>query len=88
MYSNMDGTDGEDGEDGHDGEHAEDGEHGRDAGNFEVMILFVKENKQAGTRTYRIEHSGPYGKSEEDVDIPIVNSIILIDGAGGKGGKG
>lgn len=79
---------GDDAEDGLDGEHAEDGENGRNADNFEVRFLLIRENRKEGTRTYRIEHAGPNGKIEEDVDIPIVNSIILIDGAGGNGGKG
>jgi hypothetical protein len=83
-----DGEDGLDGEDGHDGQEGEDGGHGEDADDFEVMIEFISEDKKKGTRKYKVEHAGPNGKDEHEIEVSLLNSVILIDGKGGIGGRG
>lgn len=83
-----DGEDGMDGEDGHDGQEAEDGLNGSSAEDFEVMIEFVSEDASKGTRKYRVEHAGPQGKDEHEIEVSLLNTIILVDGKGGVGGRG
>lgn len=83
-----DGEDGLDGEDGHDGQEGEDGLNGESATDFEVMIEFISEDPKTGMRKYRIEHAGISGKDEHDIEVSLLNSVIIIDGKGGVGGKG
>jgi hypothetical protein len=73
------GDDGEDGEDGEDGFHCDD---------FEVNIEFDSEDIKKGTHTFNIAVAGPKDKDEHEVTIDIKNTVFLIDGRGGRGGRG
>ncbi len=53
-----------------------------------IGIEFVREDKAARTRTYHIEHSGPRGKDEMDITIPMENSCFYVNASGGTGGRG
>lgn len=88
LQPGADGEDGMDGDDGNDGDEGHDGENGEDAETFEIMIEFVKEDKSKGIREYHIEHAGPRGKDDHYIKVPLMNSVIVLDGKGGIGGKG
>ena len=64
------------------------GVSGQDADDFEVMIKCIGENREEGTRAYRIEYAGRCTKDEELVELKVPGSVIYIDGCGGAGGCG
>ncbi|EKX30983.1 hypothetical protein GUITHDRAFT_122813, partial [Guillardia theta CCMP2712] len=79
---------GEPGQDGGDGQSGLDGANGLDLMDFEVMLEFVREDLEARTRTYRIEHSGPKGKVMKEVELPYPEGILYVNARGGSGGQG
>lgn len=76
------------GEDGQDGGDGTDGLNATDTKDFEVTIELLSEDVNRGTKEYRIEHSGPYGKDEQTVNIDIARTMFYVRAKGGNGGRG